>query len=146
MNRHASLPSLAALKAQAKRLRAGLEENGTQISHSRSLELLARQMGFKDWNTLHAAAGNRPPASPVTLGERVQGTYLGQAFEGEVIGIQTVGAGEKYRLTLHFDEPVDVVTFDSFSAYRQRINCTVDRAGVTAERTSNGRPHLMLEL
>ena len=146
MNRHASLPSLAALKSQAKRLRAGLEENGTQISHSRSLELLARQMGFKDWNTLHAAVGNRPQPSPVMLGERVQGTYLGQAFEGEVIGIRTVGAGEKYRLTLHFDEPVDVVTFDSFSAYRQRINCTVDQAGVTAERTSDGRPHLVLDL
>ena len=146
MNRHASLPSPAVLKQQARRLRAGLEENGTQISHSRSLELLARQMGFKDWNTLHAAAGNRPPVSPVTLGERVQGTYLGQAFEGEVIGIQTVGAGDKYRLTLHFDEPVDVVTFDSFSSYRQRINCTVDRTGVTAERTSDGRPHLMLDL
>lgn len=146
MNKQSSLPSLAVLKQQAKRLRAGLQENGTQITHSRSLELLARQMGFKDWNTLHAAAGNRPAPSPVALGERVQGTYLGQAFAGEVLGIQTVGAGEKYRLTLHFDEPVDVVTFDSFSSYRQRIHCTVDRAGVTAERTSDGRPHLTLDL
>ena len=48
-------------------------------------------------------------------------------------------------MTLHFDEPVDVVTFDSFSAFRQRVNCTVDETGRTAETTSNGRPHLELE-
>jgi len=146
MNGSKPLPSLAALKEQAKRLRADLEENGTTISHSRSLELLAHQLGFKDWNTLHASAGNRRPPSSIMLGERVRGTYLGQAFEGDVIGIRTMGAGDRYRLTLHFDEPIDVVTFDSFSAFRQRINCTVDRSGQTAEKTSDGRPHLVLNL
>ena len=83
MNGSKPLPSWPALKEQAKRLRADLEENGTTISHSRSLELLAHQLGFKDWNTLHASAGNRPPPSPVMLGDRVRGTYLGQAFEGD---------------------------------------------------------------
>ncbi|MGI9414274.1 MAG: glyoxalase superfamily protein [Hyphomicrobiales bacterium] len=146
MNGSKSLPSLAALRQQAKRLRADLEAGGTAVSHSRALELLAHQMGFKDWNTLHASIGNRPPASPVSLGERVRGTYLGQSFTGDVIAVRTLGTGDKYRLTLHFDEPVDVVTFDSFSAFRQRINCTVDRSGATTEKTSDGRPHLVLEL
>ena len=49
------------------------------------------------------------------------------------------------RMTLNFDEPVDVVTFDSFSAFRQRVNCTVDETGRTAAKTSDGRPHLELE-
>ena len=141
-----SLPSLETLKDQARRLRAGLDANGMPIAHSKSLELLARQYGYKDWNTLHAAAGNRPPAAPVTPGERVRGSYLGQRFEAEVIGVARLAAPGRFRITLHFDQPVDVVTFDSFSAFRQRVSCTVDRTGKTAEKTSDGRPHLKLDI
>lgn len=139
-----SLPSLDNLKAQAKRLRTTLSDDGTAISHSKSLELIAHQYGFRDWNTLHAAVGNRPPAAPVALGQRVKGVYLSQPFAGEVIGVQALSAG-RYRVTFDFDEPVDVVTFDSFSAFRKRVSATVDEAGRTFERTSNGQPQLQLQ-
>ncbi len=46
---------------------------------------------------------------------------------------------------MKFDEPVDVVTFESFSAFRQRVTATVDETGRTIEKTSNGRPQLELE-
>ena len=141
-----SLPTLETLKDQARRLRAGLDADGMPIAHSKSLELLAHQYGYKDWNTLHAAAGNRPPAAPVAPGERVRGSYLGQRFEAEVIGGARLTAPDRVRITLHFDQPVDVVTFDSFSAFRQRVSCTVDRTGKTAEKTSDGRPHLELDI
>ena len=51
----------------------------------------------------------------------------------------------RYRLTMKFDAPVDVVTFDSFSAFRQRVTATVDENGRTIEKTSNGVPQLELE-
>lgn len=140
-----SLPSLETLKDQARRLRAGLDADGMPVAHSKSLELLARQYGYKDWNTLHAASGNRPPAAPVAPGDRVRGTYPGQPFEAEVIGVARQSAPDRFRITLHFDEPVDVVTFDSFSAFRQRVSCTIDRAGKTVEKTSDGRPQLELD-
>ena len=140
------LPSLDALKDQAKRLRARFADEGETISHSRALELVAAQYGYRDWNTLHAAAGNRPPFNPWMLGSRVRGHYLGQPFDAEVLGVQALtGQPGRYRMVLHFDEPVDVVTFDSFSAFRQRVNCTVDETGRTMAKTSNGRPHLELE-
>ena len=41
-------------KAQAKALRAALLAQGTAISHAQALELIARQQGARDWNTLHA--------------------------------------------------------------------------------------------
>src|SRR5690606_31658729 len=41
-------------KAQAKALRAALQAQGTAISHAQALELIARQHGARDWNTLHA--------------------------------------------------------------------------------------------
>jgi Glyoxalase superfamily protein len=138
--------SLDELKSQAKRLREGLARDGMLVGHSGSLELLAYQLGYKDWNTLFAAIGNRPPSCPVDLGARVSGEYLGQPFRAEVIGVGALGSDDRYRVTLKFDEPVDVVKFASFSAFRQRVSCVVDRSGMTAERTSDGRPHLRLAL
>lgn len=145
MNGSLPLHSLEDLKDQAKRLRAKLEADGEPIGHSRSLELLAHQYGYRNWNTLHAVLGNRPPASPVALGARVGGRYLGQAFTGEVIGVRTLSP-DRFRVTLDFDEPVDVVTFESFSNFRKRVSCTIDGRGVTSEKTSNGLPQLQLRL
>ncbi len=131
--------SLDALKAQAKRLRQALADDGDFISHSEALELLAKQMGFRDWNTLHAAIGNRP--TPPQLGARVYGAYLGQDFSGEIIGVETLSGG-RHRVTIDFDEPVDVVTFESFSAFRKRVTAVVGEDGRSAEKTSNGRPQM----
>jgi len=139
-----SLPSIDTLKTQAKRLRADLAASGTDIAHGKALEMLAHQHGYNDWNTLHAAVGNGP-FCPVALGMRVRGRYLGQPFEGDVLGVQTLSPPGRYRVTFHFDEPVDVVTFDSFSAFRQRVSCTINERGVTAEKTSNGLPQLKLD-
>lgn len=145
MRGHIPLPSLDALKDQARRLRAGLSLAGQEITHSKSLELLATQYGFRDWNTLHAKVGNRPPLDPWMLGAKVRGHYLGQPFEARILGVQAVTAQPgRYRLTLDLDEPVDVVTFDSFSAFRKRVHCTIDETGRTIEKTSNGRPHVEL--
>ncbi|WEX89141.1 glyoxalase superfamily protein [Sinorhizobium garamanticum] len=141
-----TLPALDALKDQARRLRSRLASEGEAISHSRSLELVAAQYGYRDWNTLHAAAGNRQPFNPWMLGSRVKGHYLGQAFEAEILSVHAISAEPgRYRLTFKFDQPVDVVTFESFSAFRQRVTATIDETGRTVEKTSNGRPHLELE-
>ncbi|WP_377292258.1 glyoxalase superfamily protein [Rhizobium sp. SG2393] len=140
-----ALPSLDRLKDQAKRLRAALAAEGRSISHSRALELVAAQHGYRDWNTIHAAAGNRPVFDPMLLGSRVEGHYLGRPFVASVLGVQMLSQEPaRYRLTLHFDTPVDVVTFESFSAFRQRVHCTVDETGCTFEKTSNGRPQVEL--
>ena len=138
------LPSLDALKQQAKRLRAGLDEDGDFLTHSESLELVAKQYGFRDWNTLHAAVGNRPPLKRFQLGNRVKGRYLGQAFTGEIIAIRSMPP-DHLRVVLQFDEPVDVVTFESFSAYRSRISAVINPEGVTVEKTSDGAPQLTME-
>lgn len=138
--------SIESLKDQARRLRASLADSGEPISHSRSLELVARQHGYRDWNTVHAAIGNRPAVPPVTLGGKASGRYLNQPFTARVIGVEARLEPGRWKVTLQLDEPVDVVTFDSFSAFRSRITATVDADGRTAEKTSNGLPHLVLDL
>lgn len=139
-----SLPPIEELKAQAKRLRIKLESDGTTIGHSRSLELIAHQFGHKDWNTLYASMGNRPAHPSLKIGDRVKGHYLGQPFKAEIIGIQTRTLADALRITFLFDEPVDVVTFDSFSAFRRRVTCNIGKDGKTVEKTSNGQPQLSL--
>jgi hypothetical protein len=141
---HTELSDLTTLKAQAKRLRAALEAEGDFITHSEALELVARQRGYRDWNTLHAAVGNRP-REPFAVGERVRGHYLGQAFEGELLSVRRLGDGQAYEITVDFDAPVDVVRFEGFSNFRKRVSMTVGRDGRTVARTSDGRPHLELE-
>jgi len=144
MTPHTDLPALDALKSQAKRLRARLARDGTEINHARSLEMIAAQYGYRNWNTLHAAIGNRPPRPKLALGERVEGRYLGQPFTGEIVGISALAGGTRFRTAIHFDEPVDVVKFDSFSAFRQRVSCTLDEDGVSPEKTSDGEPQMRL--
>ncbi|RRR96804.1 glyoxalase superfamily protein [Glycomyces terrestris] len=52
-------------KTMAKTLRAELERHGlTGLTHSRSLEIVARQFGFDDWNVL---------AAKLTAAERARG-------------------------------------------------------------------------
>lgn len=138
-----SLPDISQLKDQAKRLRAQLGDTGKPVTHSESLELIAHQMGFRDWNTLFAAVGNNPQKKAYRLGARITGHYLGQAFAGEIIAAQTV-AKSATRLTINFDEAVDVVKFKSFSAFRKRVSAVVNKDGVTPAKTSDGKPQLVI--
>lgn len=141
---------IAEYKQQAKRLRATLAEQGTTVSHGAALELIARQHGARDWNTLVATTpATSPPAKAApslrfAVGATVSGRYLGQAFTGKVLAL-SAQAGGLYRITLHFDTPVDVVTFDSFQALRRRVNAVIDADGVSPRRTSNGLSHLTID-
>lgn len=146
MSEYLPLPSLEHLKQQAKRLRDQIASDGNPVSHSKSLELLARQYGYRDWNTLHAAVGNRPPGAPLTLGARVAGRYLGKPFDGTVLAIRTLGHSNRHRVTIRFDRPVDVVEFESWSAFRQRVTSDLDEDGRTVEKTSNGTPVMELTI
>jgi len=141
-------PPVDELKAQAKRLRQAMTERGSEITHAAALELIARQYGARDWNTLSALAAkpNDKPASPIFVGAHVRGRYLNQPFTGKVLALSAVAGSEFYRVTIHFDEPVDVVTFESFSAFRQRVHAQIDENGISPRRTSNGVPHLVLDI
>lgn len=137
-----TLPGIDALKAQARRLRTALTANGQALTHSQALELLSAQYGFRDWNTACAAAGGRP-REPFAVGDRVSGVFMSQAFAGEIMALAKL-SGNHYRVTVQFDQPVDVVTFDSFSSLRSRVTCVVRENGIAVKKTSNGEPHLKI--
>lgn len=139
-----SPPSVADLKTQAKRLRTALAAKGQTVSHSQALEILSVQHGYKDWNTACAALSKPNPLS-FSVSDRVTGTYMLQPFEGEILSLSKLGSSGQYRITLQFDTPVDVVTFDSFSSFRSRVTCVITADGVAVKKTSNGEPYLRLK-
>ncbi|SLN36488.1 hypothetical protein PEL8287_01730 [Roseovarius litorisediminis] len=139
-----ALPTRDALKAQARRLRATLTDKGTPIAHATALEAIAQQWGYRDWNTLSATARTMPLAQ-WQVGQPVSGRYLGHAFTARIKAVRQASGGH-HHLTLVFDAPVDVVTSDRFSAYRRQVNCVVNAHGVTHQKTSDGQPHVVLDL
>ncbi|WP_197491907.1 glyoxalase superfamily protein [Rhizobium bangladeshense] len=140
-------PGIEELKAQAKRLRQAMNDRGTTLTHSAALEMIARQHGARDWNTLAALAArpNAAPKTPLFVGAHIRGRYLNQPFAGEILSLSALPGG-LHRITIHFDEAVDVVTFESFSAFRRRVSAQIDADGVSPRKTSNGVPHLVLDL
>lgn len=131
-------------KARARELRAELAAAGTPVSHSEALECVAKELGYRDWNTASARLSNMPEVA-LQVGEQVAGRYLKQAFDGRVLAVREMAGGTAFEVTLEFDEPVDVVEFESFSAFRKRVTATVSSAGVSFSRTSDGVPHLVVE-
>lgn len=130
-------------KRQARELRAKSAKDNQPISHGKALELTARELGFRDWNTAAARLSNHPDIA-VQVGDHVRGTYLKQPFTGRILSVTEQGQGAYYQLSLDLDEPVDVVTFDNFSSYRKRVQGRVNARGDSPSKTSDGEPHLSI--
>jgi hypothetical protein len=138
------LPTISKAKQEAKHLRATLAEQDEAISHAQALERVAHRHSFRDWNAFHAEMRNRPPQA-WTVGGRVTGRYLSQPFAATVLAAEPLRRGWG-RLVLDLDAAVDVVRFDSFSNLRKRIRVEVGPEGHSKERTSDGAPHVALDL
>ncbi|MGB3627543.1 MAG: glyoxalase superfamily protein [Henriciella sp.] len=131
-------------KARARQLRSELAAAGQSISHAKALEKVAHELGYRDWNTASARLSNQPEV-PLQVGDRVSGHYLKQPFEGRVHAVRELAGGIGYEVTLHFDTPVDVVEFESFSGLRQRVSAMISEDGVSWNKTSDGVPHLVVQ-
>ncbi|CAM3307159.1 glyoxalase superfamily protein [Pseudomonas floridensis] len=61
------MSSIENAKQMAKRLRALLEARGKSMSHSEALELVAAQLGHKDWNTASALLPHETTPSAIAF-------------------------------------------------------------------------------
>jgi len=139
-----TLPTLIDAKTKAKALRKRLAAEGVEIGHSKALERIAQDYGFRDWNGLSAAiAVDR--SYTWNVGKRVTGRYLGQPFAAAVLSSQRLRPGW-YRLVLNLDDAVDVVRFESFSNLRKQVRVEVGPQGHSRERISDGTHHVELDL
>lgn len=111
------------LKAQAKRLRTYLSTKNIEIGHSASLEALAAQHGFRDWNTLSAKLDETNWPS---VGDKVAGTYLGHNFTATVRSAHITKNEGVRRYQFQFDEAIDVVKSDKFTNFRRRVSADLN--------------------
>ena len=63
---------------------------------------------------------------------------------GQAVTVESVGGVDAANRVMA-DEAVDVVEFVSFSNLRTQVQITVSAAGVSAFRTSDGVPHMVVE-
>ena len=136
-------PSVQTLKSEARALRETRAASGTPLSHGQALEQVARAHGYRDWNTARAAVPEQQ-AAPFQVGGRVRGLYLEQPFTGVLLGVQMLGDGGHFKLTVNFDTPVNVTPDFMFAALRQRVVTTVDSHGVSPALRGNGRPQMVI--
>ncbi|MFW2541450.1 glyoxalase superfamily protein [Primorskyibacter sp. 2E107] len=135
------MSAITEAKAQARALRAALAAQGTAVSHGQALELVARQAGARDWNTLHARLSRAEPRA-LRLEDRVRGFYLGQPFSGRIVALSKTG--QNRHVSIAFDEAVDTVRFASFSNLRRRVQGVIGPDGRSLRKTSDGVPQLIV--
>ena len=120
-------------KSHARRLRDALAGEGIAISHGKALDIVARQNGHRDWNTLSAkpvdAALPAEAAPPFVVGDHVEGAFNGTAAAGRIIGIAETIKPDLWRVTVRFSPPVDASTSRNFRAERTRVEMIVGADG-----------------
>lgn len=140
-----SLDTISAqtLKAEAKALREERFRAGETLSQGAALEAVARNHGYRDWNTARASVPDRV-AVPFQVGNKVSGRYLDQPFVGRLIGVQLHGDMRHYTVTILFDTPVNVTPTFTFAALRHRVMSTVDIHGISPALSGNGHPQMVI--
>lgn len=127
-------------KTHARRLRDALAAEGIALSHGRALDIVARQHGARDWNTLSAKtniapadddlpAKDAPVSVPFGVGDAVEGTFNGRGAKGRVVGLAETIKPDLWRVTVKFDPPVDASTSQHFRAERSRVEMVVGADG-----------------
>lgn len=125
-------------KSHARRLRDALAAEGIAVSHGKALDIVARQNGARDWNTLSAktaveVAVTGPEAAqampPFAVGDPVEGAFNGSPARGRVIGVAETIKPDLWRVTVKFMPPVDASTSAHFSAPRIRVEMVVGADG-----------------
>lgn len=77
------------------------------------------------------------------IGDRVPGHHLVQAFTHRIVGLS--GQASHRHIEIRFDQPVDVIKFESFSSLRTQIRSVVDENGCSHRHTSDGASQLIVE-
>jgi len=130
-------------KARARSIRAELQSENIHVNHSTALERVAKEQGYDNWNTLSACLSIQPEV-PVQVGDRVAGAYLKQPFVGTIYAVRSCNKGRTFKVSIEFDEPVDVVQFESFTNLRKRINAEISQGRTSYAKTGDGVPHLVI--
>ncbi len=120
-------------KSMAKALRAELAAQDVALSHSKCLEIVAKQLGFKDWNTASAAmetnAAKPLPDLRLPFGWQVSGTqardYSIGIDDSDPDGVATIRALDKDAPNVGFATLMQSVTAHPFRGKRLQLKAAL---------------------
>ncbi|MFC7066943.1 glyoxalase superfamily protein [Brucella rhizosphaerae] len=133
-------------KHQARRLRQALGEEGITISHGKALDLVARQSGTRDWNTLAATSGEsqdvataqpgiQEDTAPYRVGQHVSGMFHTTPFDARMVGVEETIKRDLWRITLQFEPAINVAVSPNLSMLRRRFTVVVGADGKSRRLT-----------
>lgn len=129
-------------KHQARRLRQALSEDGITISHGKALDLVARQSGTRDWNTLAAISHENNDDAPVQddtapyrVGQHVSGMFHTTPFDARIVGVEETIKRDLWRITLQFEPAINVAVSPNLSMLRRRFTVVVGADGKSRRLT-----------
>lgn len=100
------MSSIAHAKQMAKRLRASLASQHHEISHSAALELIAHQLGFKDWNTAAAMLPADVPMQQVDFDRPVPILRMFDEAKAREFYLDFLGFGVEFEHRFAADLPL----------------------------------------
>lgn len=106
-------------KVMAKALRQGLSERNIDLSHSTCLELVARQFGLADWNTLAAMIDRNANGSTLRLPEGW--IVAGSRSDAYDMGIDETERAALIRCKYGADDPAFADKANAFGTLMQSI-------------------------
>ena len=138
-------------KAMAKTLRQELQNRKIELGHSECLEVVARQFGFRDWNTMAATAPQRDDLTKtgVRAGHELPAgwTATGKQEQAYVAGVTQMDApGQNALFIRSRDSEIDaradafcavqqVVSAESYRGERVEFSAVLKCANVTGSAT-----------
>lgn len=139
-------------KHQARRLRQALSEDGIHVSHGKALDLVARQSGTRDWNTLAASSAKTEVApvddktAPYRVSQRVSGMFYTTPFNARIIGVEETIKPDLWRITLQFDPAINVAVSPNLTMLRRRYTVVVGADGKSRRLTGSESGNIALDM
>lgn len=98
--------SLQKAKLMAKNLRASLETRNQQVSHSTALELVAQQLGYKDWNTASAMLLQENSQPAITFDKAIPLLRIFDETKAREFYLDFLGFGIEFEHRFEADLPL----------------------------------------
>lgn len=120
-------------KAMAKTLRQELQHRKIELGHSECLEVVAKQFGFRDWNTMAATQPERDDltqtGSRLTLPLPAGWSATGKQVEAYEAGVAKPAASSQNALFIRSRDGAIDARADSFCAIQQVVSAENYRSG-----------------
>jgi ATP-dependent Lon protease len=129
-------------KGMAQRLREALKQKSVSLTHSESLELIAKTLGFPDWNVLSARIHAEPNQTPIRIPANVPAVPLPAGADLPLVPLRDIVLFPNMIAPIFVGREKTKRALDCAMAADRRISAVTDRRifAVTQRRADDDDP------